>query len=735
MQQAGIECNLGALALSQGQYDRALDYLERSRRGYQALGMPHESAIAELEMADAYLELNLAPEAADLYARVIPTFAEVDMQAEGALATMNYGRALLLMGRLDEAQPLLAKARELFAAEGNAVGAANVSLIEAQLASSRGEHEQAAQHAAAAEGPLSNAGARGRALQAQWLRGEALRRLGRDVEARSQLAAAHTAAAREGAPQVAHCCLTSLGLLSAKQGDAAAAEAAFQDAIRIIEALRALLPADEARTAFVADKLTPYAEMVRLCLRDGRPERLAEAFGYVERARSRTLLDLLGNALQARLKPRDAYEEALLQRIVALREELNWFYNQLNRPSGDGAAGSAARSLERVAELHAGVREREATLAELTRQLQLRSDRDQTQGSDLAAAVRVAPFDLATVQRALGTDTALVEYFSLDGELMAFIVNAAGVTVVPKLCAEARVETLIEQLRFQINTLRYGARRLHSHLPQLAERTRYYLAQLYDLLFAPVQAHVGSRRVVFVPHRALYYAPLHALFDVARGQYVIERHEISYTPSAGVFAHQASLATGGERRPLQRAVLLGAPDEHIPHVRDEVTALRSLFTASTVLLDEQATQAALREHAPQADVIHLACHGYFRADNPLFSSLRLADGWLTVRDAYHFDLDCQLVTLSACETGVNTIAPGDELMGLARGFFLAGAPSLLVSLWTVDDAATAELMHEFYARLLASDRPAAAFRHAQLVLLQRRPHPYFWSPFILMGRA
>lgn len=115
-----------------------------------------------------------------------------------------------------------------------------------------------------------------------------------------------------------------------------------------------------------------------------------------------------------------------------------------------------------------GGREREATLAELTRQLQLRSDRDQTQGSNLAAAVRVAPFDLATVQRALGTDTALVEYFSLDGELMAFIVSAAGVTVVPKLCAEARVETLIEQLRFQINTLRYGARRLHSHLPQLA---------------------------------------------------------------------------------------------------------------------------------------------------------------------------------------------------------------------------------------------------------------------------
>jgi len=133
-------------------------------------------------------------------------------------------------------------------------------------------------------------------------------------------------------------------------------------------------------------------------------------------------------------------------------------------------------------------------------------------------------------------------------------------------------------------------------------------------------------------------------------------------------------------------------------------------------------------------VLHLACHGQFRPDNPLFSSLQLADGWLTVRDTYNLELNCGLVTLSACETGVNAVAPGDELIGLAHGFFSSGAPSLLVSLWTVDDESTAALMTSFYTRLRAGDRPAAALRHAQCELLHDHPHPFFWSPFVLLGR-
>ncbi|HEY3475094.1 MAG TPA: CHAT domain-containing protein, partial [Anaerolineales bacterium] len=136
-----------------------------------------------------------------------------------------------------------------------------------------------------------------------------------------------------------------------------------------------------------------------------------------------------------------------------------------------------------------------------------------------------------------------------------------------------------------------------------------------------------------------------------------------------------------------------------------------------------------------ANVLHMACHGRFRHDNPLFSSLQLSDTWLTVRDTYRLDLRrCELVTLSACETGVNAVAPGDEWIGLARGFFSAGAPSLLVSQWIVDDESTAELMILFYSRLQEGTSPASALRYAQCQLLKTKPHPFFWAPFVLMGR-
>jgi CHAT domain-containing protein len=254
------------------------------------------------------------------------------------------------------------------------------------------------------------------------------------------------------------------------------------------------------------------------------------------------------------------------------------------------------------------------------------------------------------------------------------------------------------------------------------------LCTLYDWLLRPIEGRLGRRRLVVVPHRVLHYVPFHALCDGS--SYLIERREVCCTPSAAVLHHCLS----APRQPLRRAALLGVCDERNPRVRDEVLALAPLFPDAVTLLDDQATRASLHEHSATAQLLHLACHGHFRPDNPLFSSLQLADSWLTVRDAYSLNLKCELVTLSACETGVSTLAPGEELIGLARGFFSAGAPSLLVSLWAVDDQATADLMTAFYSQLQADAQPAAALRRAQCQLLNDQPHPYFWAPFVLMGR-
>jgi CHAT domain-containing protein len=132
--------------------------------------------------------------------------------------------------------------------------------------------------------------------------------------------------------------------------------------------------------------------------------------------------------------------------------------------------------------------------------------------------------------------------------------------------------------------------------------------------------------------------------------------------------------------------------------------------------------------------LHLACHGLFRADNPMFSSLKLHDGWLTAADVMQLDLTGALVTLSACESGRNEVFAGDELIGLTRAFLGVGAPALVVSLWLVQDETTASLMEKYYEQLRDGAGPAEALRTAQLAIMEERPHPYYWAPFVLVGK-
>ncbi|MGB9179357.1 MAG: CHAT domain-containing tetratricopeptide repeat protein [Pyrinomonadaceae bacterium] len=713
--QAEIEGNMGNLALLQGRYDRALDFLERSRRKYTALGMPHQSAIAEMEIADAYLELNLAPEAAAIYERVIPTFSELGMRAEQARALANYGRVSVVMGQISRALGLLGEAEKLYADERNSVGAALVRLTLAQLYYKQKNFALSGRLAEEAEAPFQAAGTWRRLLMARWLRGESLRAEGRLEDARSILLATFHDAEVQAQPQVAQHCHTSLGLLSEATGDRRCAEASFKRAVELIEDLRAPLPAEEFRTAFFADKLVPYDELVRLCLSDKSRDRSAEALGFVERARSRALVEMLGGSLRVRVQPRDTFEAGLVAQLEELREELNWFYSRINRSS----QAEASRGSIEMDGLHEEIRERETKTLEITRQLQHSGDGTLTQ---------TEAFDTGKLQSDLGKETALVEYTCLDGELLAFVLTNEGVEVVRNLCREEEATAALEQFRFQIDALRYGAARMRKHLTNLRERVLHHLQTLYDLLLRPVEERIGERRLAFVPHRALHYVPFHALHDGA--SYLIERREVSYAPSAIVLHHCLSKPQGE----ISRALLLGVADEQTPRVIDEIETLAPLFPESLALLNGEATLAALREHAPEANILHLACHGQFRPDNPLFSSLRLGDGWLTVRDAYKLNLHCEMVTLSACETGVSAVAPGDELMGLARGFFSAGVPTLLLSLWTVDDEATARLMASFYTKLRAGNAPAAALRQAQLDLMKEEAHPYFWSPFVLLGR-
>ncbi|HKY43077.1 MAG TPA: CHAT domain-containing protein [Pyrinomonadaceae bacterium] len=712
---AGIEGSIGLFALLQGRYDRALDFLERSRQRYTAFGLTIQSVLAEHDIADAYLELNLATEALAIYERVIPVFAEHGMRAEQARAQAYRGRALMLLGRTKEAQRWLDEAQRLYAAEENRVGAALVALTHAQLLYREGKFEAARLMAGQAEPALLVSGSWQRLLLARWLRGESERALGNLAPARKLLEETVRNAEVHGQPQIAERCFSSLGALALVEGDLKVAEENFKQAIDLTEQLRAPIPGEEFRTAFFSNRMSPYHELAKLCLVEG-DTRAAEALSFTERAKSRALADTLAGRITLATDARDDFEAHLQAQAAKLREELNYLYNQMHR-----SVRGAVQLKDANSRLEHQLLEREQKLLEITRQLQHRSGNGK-------AAQQEDLFSLTQLQTALGTHRALVEYTTIDDKLAAFVVTNEDIEVVRELGTESEIVAEIEKCRFQIDTLRYGSTQVRNHLPTLTQRTQKHLRSLYDRLLRKIEPKIGERHLVIVPHRGLYYLPFQALDDGE--SYLIERREVSFAPSAVVL--QQCLARSEPQ--FGTALLLGVADERIPGVHQELHALDQIFGQIKRYSDEAATTEVLRSNAAGVDVIHLACHAQFRSDNPLFSALKLGDAWFTARDAYGLKLDCGLVTLSACETGMNAVAPGDELMGIARGFFSAGSPTVLMSLWTIDDEATTELMIWFYSELARTNSPASALRTAQMKLLNERPHPFFWSPFVVVGR-
>jgi CHAT domain-containing protein len=192
---------------------------------------------------------------------------------------------------------------------------------------------------------------------------------------------------------------------------------------------------------------------------------------------------------------------------------------------------------------------------------------------------------------------------------------------------------------------------------------------------------------------------------------------------------------GGTAR---HALVCGVPDPATPHIEKEVRAVAGALPDAKQLVGPEATCRRVLEEAANADVVHLACHGWFSPDNPLTSGLRLADRWLTVRDLFGIGLKGSVVVLSGCETGQAAVSGGDEQVGLVQGFFAAGASALVMTLWALHDK-TAENMvasiYEFWHNEAPGEKRslAVALRKAQLRVMESHPHPAFWAPFILVG--
>lgn len=179
---------------------------------------------------------------------------------------------------------------------------------------------------------------------------------------------------------------------------------------------------------------------------------------------------------------------------------------------------------------------------------------------------------------------------------------------------------------------------------------------------------------------------------------------------------------------------MGIPDERAPHILGEVQSVAPLLPHPELLVGAQATSVRLKEKGAESSLLHIATHGSYRQDNPMFSGIRLGDGYLNLYDLYQMRFPAKLVTLSGCATGMNFVSAGDELLGLERGLFCAGATSLLLSLWDVHDRSTAKLMHAFYQSYIETEDMSGSLQTAMKQVREENPHPYFWAPFVLIGK-
>jgi tetratricopeptide (TPR) repeat protein len=711
--------NLAVTYYVLGRYNEALALLDEVRAALAADGRHRDVSLLDLFTSDCLLRLRRFAEALDKCRQARSLFSELGTDSDAAQALLNESVALAGLGHANEAMTALREARTIFAEEPNPVWMAHADLHMAALLLSQGRVEES----------LAVAG-----RSADLLRGHDLPVAEAEAhlaEAQAQLGLGHHAAARASAeqalataqardlPVLLHRGYHILAKLAEAAGQTEAAQTHCARAIAELERLRGRLMV-EHRSGFLEDKEILYQDMVCLCLELRQPD---AALNYAERAKSRALVDLLAYHLDLDVQPRDARDRPLTERLARLRAERDRLHRRRLaevRLEGRGSAledggGQQVLDLERQ-------------ITEVWHQLLVRRA---DYASDAALyQVRTEPF-----QPYLPPDTLLLEWFIARGRPVLFLVTADEIRALRLPAEVTMVAHLMSLLWLNLGGVRG---RTAEQAIALSANARRLLGQLYTALIAPAGDFVAQfPRLIVVPHGPLHYLPFHALHDGR--MFLIERHEISYLPGASLL---------GYRRPsppdASGMLALGYSfDGRLPFAVEEAQSVAEIFDGE-LYAEDAATVAQLRATGAGCRVLHLATHGDFRSDNPLFSGLALADGWLSTLDCFSLRLRASLVTLSACQTGLSVVGGGDELLGLTRALLAAGTSSLLLSLWAVEDASTALWMTAFYTNLAAGCTKGEAVRRTQLGFIRGTvaadpaqaaayAHPFFWAPFYLVG--
>ncbi len=495
--------------------------------------------------------------------------------------------------------------------------------------------------------------------------------------------------------------LRGQGACLKEAGKQAEAIAAYKLGVEVVDSMRASIKVEEFQNGFLTDKQDIYKELILLLLDAGQTQ---ASFEFAERAKSRSFIDLLGNQ---KMSLKDDVGQKMYDSLTAQKQVIREAEEALANTEGEEEVKKAQAKLvqtrTRYQDLLIEVKEKSPQISNF---------------------VTVDSITLKKLTSMLAADVALIEYLVTERELVAWVVNSKGIKV---------VRTPIKEIEF-VEAINDYRNRMQNLAP-LEEQSK----KLYDLVVGPVLPHLsGARYLGIVPHSHLHYLSFSSLYDGE--SYLIEKHPLFFSPSASVLEYTFNRKQKHEG-PV-KVLAMGNPDlgslnYDLPLAELEANAIRWDFPEVTILTREKASESWLQKNISKFQIIHIASHGEFDPVNPLFSSLKLArddeaDGNFEVNEVFGLDIKADLVTLSACQTGLGEITGGDELVGLNRAFIYAGTHAILSSLWRVSDISTAVLIKHFYRNYIEVNK-GESLRKAQLQVKRLYPHPSYWAGFILTG--
>jgi CHAT domain-containing protein len=431
-----------------------------------------------------------------------------------------------------------------------------------------------------------------------------------------------------------------------------------------------------------------------------------EAFNLSERARARNFLDQLGNRRINTRLPSDFLqrEEGLRKENISLQRRIA---QEMSRP-GPGV------DQERIVSLEVQRSNIQKQYSNLMSEVKLKNP-------EYASFLSITPLTLREAQAQLAPDETAISYFTMPTVTLAFVLTKHSFHLSEVPVTEA-------QLAWSIGTfLDFPS---ETGVPPS-------LKALHKWLIAPVKSKLKTPRLAVVPYGLLHLVPFAALTPDGK-RYLSDEYAVFSLPSLSALPY---IRTSNTRTTNKAVVFANNQDEglsYLGHAYDEAREIASFFNTQPILGDA-ATAAAFQKSAGDYDIIHLIAHFDHDKLNPQYSRVILGhsksnDGDLELDQVLGLDLrKTSLVVLSGCQSQAGKWSRGDDIVGLSRAFIYAGSPSVIASLWSVDDEATRALMVSFYTNLRQGLGKAEALRSAQIALRQKYPHPFYWAGFVLTG--